>query len=503
MNEQLKIGKLITHLREQRHMTQGELAHTLQTSQSAVARMERGEQNFSTEMLLKISDALHREVITLASGALNFQIEGGVRLSGTVRTNVSKNATVALMSAALLNSQRTFLKDVPRIEEINRLIEVFTSIGIKVRWIEDTTLEIVPPKKVNLSGLNEVAFRKTRSAFMLLGPFVHMFSHFILPRPGGCELGARTIEPYIHAFRELGVQVKNTERGYEFTVKKLKPGEIVMYEAGDTATECVLMAAARIPGTTIIKFASANYQVQETCFFLRELGVQIEGIGTSTLVVHGVSSLSKALAYSPSEDPIESMFFLSIAATTNSSIMIERCPIDFLELELLKLKVMGFKYKISKRYKAKNGFTNLVDIQTFPSKLTALKDKIHSLPYPGINIDNLPLFAPIATQAQGETLIHDWTYENRAIYYTELAKLGADVTLLDPHRVFIRGGRKLKPAEIICPPALRPSVMILVAMLAAPGVSVLRNVYPIERGYEDICTRLQKLGAKIKILKGI
>src|SRR3989344_5622474 len=168
-------------------MTQGELAHTLQTSQSAVARMERGEQNFSTEMLLKISDALHREVITLASGALNFQIEGGVR------TNVSKNATVALMSVALLNNQRTFLKDVPRIEEINRLIEVFTSIGIKVRWIEDTTLEIVPPKKVNLSGLNEVAFRKTRSAFMLLGPFVHMFSHFILPRPGGCELGARTI----------------------------------------------------------------------------------------------------------------------------------------------------------------------------------------------------------------------------------------------------------------------------------------------------------------------
>src|SRR3990167_1384140 len=216
MNEQLKIGKLITHLREQRHMTQGELAHTIQISQSAVARIERGEHNFSTEMLLKISDALHREVITLASGALNFQMEGGVRLSGTVRTNVSKNATVALMSVALLNNQRTFLKDVPRIEEINRL--------------------------------NEVAFRKTRSAFMLLGPFVHMFSHFILPRPGGCELGARTIEPYIHAFRELGVQVKNTERGYEFTVKKLKPGEIVMYEAGDTATECVLMAAARILG---------------------------------------------------------------------------------------------------------------------------------------------------------------------------------------------------------------------------------------------------------------
>jgi len=213
------------------------------------------------------------------------------------------------------------------------------------------------------------------------------------------------------------------------------------------------------------------------------------------------SEINADIEYSPTEDPIEAMLFLSIAATTNSSITIERAPIDFLELELLKLEKMGFKYKILKRYKARNGFANLVDIKTFPSKLSALQDKIYARPFPGLNIDNLPFFAPIATQTKGRTLIHDWVYENRAIYYTELAKLGANVILADPHRVYIEGPTELKAAEIVCPPALRPATIILVAMLAAHGTSILRNIYSINRGYEDLCARLNKLGAKIQPLR--
>ena len=266
-------------------------------------------------------------------------------------------------------------------------------------------------------------------------------------------------------------------------------------------TEDSLMAATKINGATVIKFASANYQVQDLCFFLEKLGVKIEGIGTTTLVVHGKSEINTAVEYSPSEDPIEAMLFLAIAATTNSSITIERCPIDFLELELLKLEKMGFKYKILKKYKARNGRTDLVDIQTFSSKLKALEEKIYARPFPGLNIDNLPFFVPIATQAKGRTLIHDWVFENRALYYTELAKLGANVILADPHRVYIEGSTELKPAEVVCPPALRPAAIILVAMLAAKGISILRNVYSINRGYEDLCARLNKLGAKIQPLR--
>lgn len=260
------------------------------------------------------------------------------------------------------------------------------------------------------------------------------------------------------------------------------------------------MAAALIPGKTIIKFASANYQVQDLCFFLRELGVDIQGVGTTTLTINGISKANANITYFLSEDPIEAMFLLATAIVTKSSITIERCPIDFLEIELLKLEKMGFKYKILKKYKALNGETNLVDIKTSPSRLVALEEKIESRPYPGLNADNLPFFAVIATQAEGQTLIHDWMFEKRAIYYMDLSKLGADTMLADPHRFYVNGPTKLKATEVICPPALRPAAILLIGMLGAEGTSKLRNVYSINRGYEDLANRLNAIGAKIEIL---
>jgi UDP-N-acetylglucosamine 1-carboxyvinyltransferase len=277
-----------------------------------------------------------------------------------------------------------------------------------------------------------------------------------------------------------------------------------MYEAGDTVTETILMAAALIPGTTTIKFASANYQVQDVFFFLEKAGVKIDGIGTSTMIVHGIEKIeTKNIEYALGEDPIEAMSLITAAIVTRSSITIKRCPIDFLELELLKLEKMGFKYKILKRYKGENGRVNLVDIQTFPSRLTALEEKIHAQPYPGINMDNLPFFALIGAFACGETFIHDWTYEERAIYYKELDRLGIQSILADPHRFYVKGPAKLKAAEIICPPALRPSVIIMLGMLAAPGISILRNVYNINRGYEDLAERLNAIGAKIETFRDL
>ena len=217
--------------------------------------------------------------------------------------------------------------------------------------------------------------------------------------------------------------------------------------------------------------------------------------------MRGVRGINKNITYYLGEDPIDTMFFLATAVVTNSEIEIKRCPINFLEIELLKLQKMGLKYKLSKAYKGLNGRVDLVDIKTFPSKLTALPDKIEAHPYPGLNIDNLPFFAVIATQAIGQTLIHDWIYENRAIHYTELNKLGADTVLADQHRFYVNGKTELKPTEIICPPALRPAAIILIGMLNAHGKSILRNVYSINRGYEEIAMRLNSLGAKIIILK--
>jgi UDP-N-acetylglucosamine 1-carboxyvinyltransferase len=162
---------------------------------------------------------------------------------------------------------------------------------------------------------------------------------------------------------------------------------------------------------------------------------------------------------------------------------------------------MGFKYTMSKPYLSKNGLTRLVDIETEPSSLVAPPEKVHSRPYPGLNADNLPFFAVIATQAEGQTLIHDWMYEKRALYFTELDKLGGDTLLADPHRIYINGKTPLKGTELVCPPALRPATILLIAMLGASGRSVLRNIYSINRGYEKLVERLSSLGANIKYLE--
>jgi UDP-N-acetylglucosamine 1-carboxyvinyltransferase len=194
------------------------------------------------------------------------------------------------------------------------------------------------------------------------------------------------------------------------------------------------------------------------------------------------------------------MMFISAAIVTNSTLSITRCPIDFLSLELLKLEKMGLRYKQSKNYLSENDRTKLCDITIHPSKLVAPSDKIHASAYPGINSDNLPFFVPIATQTKGTTLIHDWMWENRAIYFVELNRLGANIVLADQHRVLVTGPTELKANQVVCPPALRPAMIILVAMLGAKGTSILRNVYSINRGYEDIAKRLNAIGAEITLL---
>jgi UDP-N-acetylglucosamine 1-carboxyvinyltransferase len=433
---------------------------------------------------------------------MNYRVVGGKPLSGTVTTNVSKNAAVALLAASLLNRGTTTLRKMPRIEEVKRLIEVLESIGVRVEWQESGDMRITPGA-IDLSRINTESAGRTRSIAMFASPLSHLLPSFDLPAPTGCDLGKRSLGPHVDALARLGIALTGDEEKHTYHVEvgEKHPAEIVMFEASDTGTENVLMAAAKIPGTTTIKFATANYMVQDLCFFLEECGVRIEGIGTTTLVVHGVEDINADITYAPSEDPIESMFFISVAATTHSRLTIARSPIDFLELELLTLESMGLQYSKSAAYKAENGRTRLVDITIENGELHAPPEKIAPRPYPGINIDNLPFFVPVATQAEGETLIHDWVYEGRAKYYTEMNKLGADVTLLDPHRARVVGPTKLHAADVEAPPALRPATLLLIGMLAAEGESMLRNVYPINRGYANLAERLDTLGAEVEALE--
>lgn len=498
-----RIGDFVARVRQERGMTQAELANRLGTSQSAVNRIEKGHQNLSIETLGRLSEALNKQIISIGSGSVNLRIEGGHELSGSIKLKTSKNAAVALLCASLLNHGVTKFTSFPRIEEVFRIIEVLESIGVQAKWTNGNSLELRRPAELRLDKLNKEAARKTRTVIMLIGPLIHEYDSFKIPYAGGCKLGERTVEPHLYALQEFGVSIKASGGSYQVSVERKDAGRFALYEMGDTVTENALMAAAGRAEETVIEFASANYMVQDMCFFLQKLGVQIDGVGTSTLRVRGVKNIKKNVTYAPAEDPIEAMFFISAAVTTNSEITIERVPMAFVTLELLKLKKMGLHYETTDRYPAENGKTELVDLHIFKhdGSLRALADKIHSLPYPGVNTDNLPYFVPIAAVVKGRTLIHDWMYENRAIYYTEVTKIGAQIELADPHRVYITGPTKFTKADVVCPPALRPASLLLIGMLAADGISTLRNIYTIQRGYEDLAERLNSLGAHITVFQ--
>jgi len=454
-------------------------------------------------MINRIASALESPLITAgAGGPTHLRIHGPVKLHGSIAVRSSKNAAVALLCASLLNHGRTVLRGIAQIEEVNRILEVLVSIGVRATWSDDKSeLELVRPDQLDLANIDAAAARRTRSIIMFLGPLLHSEQQFELPYAGGCNLGARTITPHLQALRHFGLGVQTTKGLYQAEVTPIASDEIrvTLTERGDTVTENVLMAAALFTGRTEIRNASGNYMVQDLCFFLNEIGVRVEGIGTTTLVVHGKSRIDAEVTFAPSEDPIEAMSLLTAAIVTGSELTIQRAPIEFLDVELAILAEMGLKYDLTPEYRAENGQTRLVDLTVFPSVLHASADKIHPMPFPGLNIDNLPFFAVIAAVAQGRTMIHDWVYENRAIHLVELNKLGADVQLLDPHRIVVTGPTRWRGQEIVCPQALRPAVCLLLAALAAKGTSVLRDVYVINRGYEDLPNRLNALGARVDV----
>ncbi|MCY1673171.1 UDP-N-acetylglucosamine 1-carboxyvinyltransferase [Pseudarthrobacter sp. SL88] len=499
------VAVMLRNARSEKGWTQGQLAAELGTSQSAVARMEQGKQNLSLKMIQRLETIFDRSIVNVGKPQMtHLRVEGGRTLSGSVDVNSSKNAGVALLCASLINRGTTVLRRLARIEEVNRIVEVLTSIGVECTWLNATDLRLRRPAVLDLDSMDVEAARRTRSVIMLLGPLLDESAEYRLPYAGGCDLGTRTVEPHMQALRQFGLSVEATAGFYavQAPTADSRDRSFVLTERGDTVTENAIMAATHREGTTVIRNASPNYMVQDLCFYLQMLGVTIEGVGTTTLRITGKPVINADIEYFPSEDPIEAMSLITAGIVTNSEVTVRRVPIEFMEIELATLGQMGQQLEISGEYMARNGRTRLVDVTTKPSELKAPEDKIHPMPFPGLNIDNLPFFAVIAANATGQTMIHDWVYENRAIYLTELNRLGAQVQLLDPHRIYINGPTKWRAAEVGCPPALRPAACLLLAMLAARGVSELRNIYVIERGYEDLAERLNTIGARIEYFQG-
>lgn len=428
-------------------------------------------------------------------------INGGKKLRGEILTQSSKNSAEALLCASVMIKGPVTLTDVPQIEGVKRILELLSSIGVKIER-SGTTVHLDASGDLSLDKMDQNAAEVTRTSLLLLGALAARAKKYKLYKSGGCHLGERTVRPHLYALQKFGVNVVSKDCYYEVeNSRPLRASHVILYESGDTTTENVIMAAVLAPGVTTLKMASANYQVQDLCYFLNSVGANISGIGTTTLIITGVDRLRASQEYPIMPDPIVAMTFISAAITTGSNLTIKNCPLEFLELELYKLEIMGQKLVVKNERLSKNGKFQIVDVEIIPSKLTALPDKIYGRPFPGLNIDNLPLFIPLLTQAHGRTMVHDWAYENRAAYSLDLQKLGAKITLLDPHRIWVEGPADFTPADMTCPPALRPAVNLLIVMLAAKGKSILRNTYVIDRGYENLYDTLNKVGADIKIVK--
>ncbi len=428
-------------------------------------------------------------------------IHGGKKLHGSVATQPNKNSAMAILFACLMIKGPTTLVDVPEIDDVDQALSLLESIGATVARQANGRVMVDASGRLNLAKINSKVAKSIRTSLLLWGALAAREKTYKISKSGGCHLGERTVRPHFYALEKLGVHVTSHAGFYSVRNSSLQAAPIVMYESGDMTTENAIMAAVLASGVTTISMASANYQVQDLCYFLQKAGAKISGIGSTTLTITGVKRLRPLKNYPIMPDPIAAMTFIAAAIVTGSHLTITNCPLQFLELELCKLEVMGQKYILHQKRQSKNGKFQIADIEIFPSRLKALPDKIYGRPFPGLNIDNLVLFIPILAAAKGRTMVHDWAYENRAVYSLDLQKLGVKVTLLDPHRLWVEGQARFAPANLECPPALRPAVNLLITMLAAKGTSTLSNIEVIDRGYENIYALLNKAGAEIEIVK--
>ena len=408
-------------------------------------------------------------------------------MKGEIEVRGAKNAAFPILAATLLTTKVCEISNLPLIEDVFRMLEIMKSMGSQISWKGERTV-IIQNKRLNPSKVREDLIGLLRGSVLFLGSLLARFSIVSFPRPGGCVIGARPIDTHLDGFLQLGVKITKNGKKYLFKKAQAKSGEVVLNEFSVTATENLILFASFLPGRTVIKIADGDYQVRELAKFLNKMGVKIKGAGTHEIIIEGRSKL-KGVKHRLMNDPVEAGTFILIAAATRGNVLVKNVEVDFLELPLKKLKDFGVPYKIIGRNA----------VRVLPWKHLKI-DKIQSLPYPGIPSDLQSAFGVLATQSPGSTLVHDPLYEGRLKYLEEINKMGAEIYFADPHRAIINGPSKLQGRELGSFD-LRGGAALIMAGLIAQGKTTIDNIYQIDRGYERIEERLQKLGADIKRVK--
>lgn len=415
-----------------------------------------------------------------------FIINGGKVLSGEIEVKGSKNSAGPCLIASLLTDEPCVIDNVPFIEDISNILEVLKIMGAEVKRVGQEAVKI-NTEKIDVAKLDFDRVSKTRISVLFFGALLSRAKVFNMPPPGGDRIGLRPISVQLKALERLGVRIEKHDDYYTVKNNGVKGKEVVLEEFSVTATEVVLLAAVLAKGKTIIKGAAAEPHVQDLGEMLLKMGAKIEGLGTHTIEIEGVKKLH-GCKHNVIPDSIEAGTFIVLGALVPGKIKVTGVDLSHLDLFLAKLEEMGVKMKKGKGW---------VEVAYSPN-LKAVK--VQALPYPGFPTDLLPIIIPLLVKANGKSLVHDPLYENRFNYVQELKKMGAEIEMVDPHRAFVFGPTTLTGATIDSWD-IRAGACLVIAALAARGRTTVKNIFQIDRGYEKIEERLQKIGADIKRVK--
>jgi UDP-N-acetylglucosamine 1-carboxyvinyltransferase len=418
-----------------------------------------------------------------------YLISGGFPLNGTVKASGNKNAALPCLAAALLTDEPVVLRNIPEIEDVQVMLEIYAALGGTVESLGPNAYSL----KLGNIASSTIPFeqaKKIRASILFAGPLLARTGKIVLPPPGGDVIGRRRLDTHFLALTELGAKVK-TGDSFTFNAKLLQGADIFLDEASVTGTENAVMAAVLAQGKTILTNAASEPHVQDLCRMLVSMGAQIEGIGSNILYITGVKKLG-GCDFTIGADFMEVGSFIGLAAATNGDLHIEgTCPQD-----LRPAKIAFGKLGISWAHEGTIVHVPRNQPKEVNCDLGGMIPKIDDAPWPGFPPDLTSIITVVATQVKGTVLIHEKMFESRMFFVDKLIAMGARIVLCDPHRAVVSGPAKLHGSELISPD-VRAGMAMLIAALCAEGKSVIRNVYQIERGYEHLADRLSALGAQI------
>jgi UDP-N-acetylglucosamine 1-carboxyvinyltransferase len=421
----------------------------------------------------------------------SFVIEGGVPLRGTVRPAGNKNAALPILAACLLTSDPVTLDNVPRIRDVEAMIELLSDIGADVEWLGPNRLRVWAAE-ISKTSLDAELCTRIRASILFAGPLLARFGTADIPPPGGDVIGRRRVDTHLMAFSGLGADVQ-ANRSYRLRAPQgLRGADLYLDEASVTGTENAVMAAVLAEGRTTISNAACEPHVQDLCRLLTAMGARIDGIGSNVLTIHGVPSLG-GCSHRVGADHIEVASFIGLAAVTGGEVVIEDAAVEHLRSIRHTFSRLGVAVEVEgDAVRVRAGQTlHIVD------DVNAQIPKIEDGPWPMFPADLTSIAVAVATQATGTVLVFEKMFENRLIFTDKLVSMGARIILCDPHRAVVTGPARLY-GERMASPDIRAGMAMLIASLCAEGESRIGNVGEIDRGYERIDERLRALGARIE-----